>query len=102
MVTNKMSLASRIEYLKRVKPRYLKADKKEKSNILDEFCKNTGYVRKYAIRRLAPQNTISVSKTINRKRSCFYTDKLNNLKINQLKIVIPMTSRVTFTNHSTK
>lgn len=32
------------------KPRYLKADKKEKGKILDEFCKNAGYDRKYAIR----------------------------------------------------
>ncbi|MFH1661559.1 MAG: ISNCY family transposase, partial [Candidatus Falkowbacteria bacterium] len=29
-------------------------------------------------------------------------DKLNNLKINQPKIVIPVESKVTFTNHSTK
>ena len=74
MVTNKMSLQSRIEYLKKVKPRYLKADKIEKINILDEFCKNTGYVRKYAIRRLAPQNAIEVPKVINRKRSCHYSN----------------------------
>lgn len=32
------------------KPRYLKADKKDKGKILDEFCSNTGYNRKYAIR----------------------------------------------------
>ena len=69
-----MSLQSRIEYLKKVKPRYLKADKIEKINILDEFCKNTGYVRKYAIRRLAPQNAIEVPKVINRKRSCHYSN----------------------------
>lgn len=75
MVTNKMSLPSRIEYLKKVKPRYLKASKEEKSNMLDEFCENTGYVRKYAIRRLASQNAVSIPKTINRKRGCFYTNE---------------------------
>lgn len=74
MVTNKMSLPSRIEYLKKVKPRYLKAAKNEKSNILDEFCKNTGYARKYAIRRLAPQNAINPPKVINRKRGCYYSN----------------------------
>ena len=73
MVTNKMSLPSRLEYLKKVKPRYLKADKKGKGNILNEFCQNTGYVRKYAIRRLAPQNAINPPKVINRKRGYFYT-----------------------------
>ncbi|MCL1817527.1 MAG: transposase, partial [Spirochaetaceae bacterium] len=30
-------------------PRYRKAKKAAKSIILDEFCKNTGYHRKYAI-----------------------------------------------------
>ena len=37
------------ELISAVKPRYLKADKKEKGDILDEFCRNTGYDRKYAI-----------------------------------------------------
>ncbi len=40
------------ELIKTTKPRYLKADKKEKSKILNEFCGNTGYHRKYAIRIL--------------------------------------------------
>jgi len=33
-------------------PRYKCAKRKEKSVILDEFCKNTGYERKYAIKKL--------------------------------------------------
>lgn len=70
-----MSLPSRIEYLKKVKPRYLKKDKEEKSRILNEFCKNTGYNRKYAIRRLAPQNNVNPPKVINHKRKCFYTNE---------------------------
>lgn len=37
------------ELIKTIKPRYLKADKKEKSKILDEFCSNTKFNRKYAI-----------------------------------------------------
>lgn len=40
------------ELIKAAKPRYLKADKKERSGILNEFCGNTGYHRKYAIRIL--------------------------------------------------
>jgi hypothetical protein len=74
MVTNRMSLPSRIEYLKKVKPRYLKASKAEKSDILDEFCRNTGYARKYAIRRLAAQNAITTPKVISRKRKCHYSN----------------------------
>jgi len=37
------------ELVSSTKPRYLKAGKEEKTKILDEFCKNTGYNRKYAI-----------------------------------------------------
>lgn len=37
------------ELVKATKPRYLKADKRGKSKILDEFCSNTGFNRKYAI-----------------------------------------------------
>ncbi len=75
MATDKMSLLSRTEYLKKIKPRYLKASKKDKGNMLNEFCRNTGYVRKYAIRRLAPQNEINPPRIINRKRGCFYTNE---------------------------
>jgi len=40
---------SKKELIKTIKPRYLKADKKEKGRILDEFCSNTKFNRKYAI-----------------------------------------------------
>jgi hypothetical protein len=41
------------ELIKATKYRYLKVDKKTKGLMLDEFCANTGYVRKYAIAILA-------------------------------------------------
>ena len=44
-----MNQMTKKELIKEVKPRYLKAAKKEKSKILDEFCKSTEYARKYAI-----------------------------------------------------
>ncbi len=44
-----MTTMSKKELLDEVKPRYLKASKKEKGGILDEFCFNAGYNRKYAI-----------------------------------------------------
>ena len=37
------------ELIKIIKPRYLKANKRVKGKILDEFCSNTGLNRKYAI-----------------------------------------------------
>lgn len=44
-----MTNMSKKELLDEVKPRYLKVSKKEKGKILDEFCLNAGYARKYAI-----------------------------------------------------
>jgi hypothetical protein len=43
---------SRWDYLRQVHPRYRRAGRVEKGRILDEFCKVTGYNRKYAVRVL--------------------------------------------------
>ena len=50
-----MSNKSKREYLKKVIERDFKADREEKKRILDEFCANCGYNRKYAIRLLNQQ-----------------------------------------------
>ena len=47
-----MSPLSKREYFKSIKTRYQGARLKTKSAILDEFCANCGYNRKYAIRKL--------------------------------------------------
>ncbi len=47
-----MGRRSRWEYLTVLYPRYRRADHQEKEVILSEFCRNTGYHRKYAIRLL--------------------------------------------------
>lgn len=47
-----MSPMAKKEYLESIYLRYKKASYKEKTLILDEFCQNCGYNRKYAIRRL--------------------------------------------------
>ena len=49
---NRMSRASRWDYLQRVYPRYRKASRAEKQRMLDEFCANCSYHRKHAIRLL--------------------------------------------------
>ena len=52
----RMDMHSRNEYLKVLKERYLKAKmRKEKSQILDEYCQNTGQTRKYVIRKIQPR-----------------------------------------------
>jgi len=44
------------ELIKATKARYLKATKKGKGKVLDEFCASTGYHRKYATRILGPKH----------------------------------------------
>ena len=51
-----MSQHSKRELVERLQPRYLQADRKEKTKILDEFVAVTGLHRKGAIRRLRQQN----------------------------------------------
>ena len=48
-----MGNKGRWEYLRAIYERYRKAGRKGKKVILDEFCQNTGYHRKYAIRLLS-------------------------------------------------
>ena len=49
----RMDMHSRNQYLKVLRERYLKArTKKEKTQILDEYCRNTGQARKYVIRKI--------------------------------------------------
>ena len=47
-----MKQSSRKDYLRRIHPRYQQASRGDKRRILDEFCANCGYHRKYAIRLL--------------------------------------------------
>ena len=48
-------MMARNQYLKVLQERYLRASKKEKERILDEYCKNTGQNRKYVSRRIRSQ-----------------------------------------------
>ena len=47
-----MGRTSRWEYVKQIHPRYREAGRVERGRMLDEFCKVTGYHRKYAVRVL--------------------------------------------------
>ncbi|MFH1657270.1 MAG: hypothetical protein ABH919_02280, partial [bacterium] len=46
-----MNKEAREQYMQTLRERYLKADKREKGNILDEYCRNTGQDRKYSIKK---------------------------------------------------
>jgi hypothetical protein len=47
-----MGQKAKWEYFRAIYERYRRADRKTKRAILNEFCVNTGYHRKYAIRLL--------------------------------------------------
>jgi len=53
MGRNRLGNKGRWEYLRAIYERYRKAGRKVKKVILDEFCENTKYHRKYAIRLLS-------------------------------------------------
>ena len=61
---------SRNEYLKVLRDRYLKArTREEKTQILDEYCGNTGQARKYVIRRIQPRVELRPKKRKKRKET---------------------------------
>ena len=66
-----MSLKSKRELLAVVRPRYLKANKREKQRMLDEFTSVTGYHRKHAIRVL--KNQVQVQNHLKRKSKTYQT-----------------------------
>jgi len=49
----RMDMRTREQYLKSLLDRYLRARKRGKTAILDEYCRNTGLARKSALRKLA-------------------------------------------------
>jgi hypothetical protein len=64
----RMSLKSKKELIKKVKERYLKANKQVKGKILDELEVNTEMNRKYLINRLSPKIDLDYVNPINKKK----------------------------------
>ncbi len=46
-----MNILAKQQYMETLRKRYLQSNKKEKAAILDEYCRNTGEDRKYAIKK---------------------------------------------------
>lgn len=96
-----MTIKSRKEYLQAVQLRYRNANKQEKTPILNEFCINCGYHRKYAIRLLKGKKKKKKSQTksgpkpvyqdkellVSLKRIWFATDQMCSKK---LQAAIPL------------
>ncbi len=91
-----MSPRSKREYLETVFLRYKRASRKEKTAILDEFCSNCGYHRKYAIRVLRKFKRFSKPKIKKRGRKPVYDKKIliTPLKRIWLKANLPCSKRL--------
>ena len=68
-----MSRRSRWEYFRAVYARYRQAERQQKRVILDEFCANTGYNRKHAIRLLNGPAPERVPPPVRRRRAPHYS-----------------------------
>ena len=65
---------SRNQYLRVLRGSYVKArTKKEKTQILDEYCCNTGQARKYIIRKIQPGVDLRPKQRKKRKLIVFLT-----------------------------
>jgi hypothetical protein len=64
---------ARMEYLKAIYARYHNASKKNKSRILDEFCKVCHYHRKHALRLLSRPSPQAKNPRIHRRRPLAYS-----------------------------
>ncbi len=91
-----MSPRSKKEYLESIFLRYKRATRKEKTSILDEFCSNCGYHRKYAIRVLRKLKRFRRPQLKRRGRKPVYDTKsiLKPLKRIWLKANLPCSKRL--------
>lgn len=75
-----MDRYSRMQYLKSIYKRYHKSNRKQKEEILNEFCKNCGYNRKYAIRILNDSNPQDKELAIRKRETVYSSITLSILK----------------------
>lgn len=67
-----MNKDARDQYMETLRERYLKASKKERGNILDEYCKNTGQERKYVSRKFRYKAGLKEKGTERKARKEYY------------------------------
>lgn len=81
-----MDLNARTQYMKTLQERYLKGGKKEKGRILDECCRNTGYDRKYAIKKFRCNAKVKPEGTPRKKRKEYYDGRVRAALVQLWKI----------------
>lgn len=75
-----MNMIARREYLKTLQRRYKKADKAGKTEILDEYTKNTNHNRKYVIHQLNKVNLSSINRRPRKRKSRYGAELLEPLE----------------------
>ncbi len=67
-----MNFESRNQYMETLRKKYFSAGKKEKTNILDEYCKNTGQERKYVIKKFWHKAKLKLAGSVRKPRKEYY------------------------------
>ena len=90
-----MSPISKKEYLVKIRDRYKRVSKSEKTRILDEFCNICNYNRKYAIRLIHSKSSTKQNLT-KRGRKKHYTDPMIKEIITKIWVVtnLPCSKRL--------
>lgn len=63
-----MNMSAKNQYMREQLPHYLKANKQEKTNLLNHICQTTGYRRKYAVTKLSDMQKTPPNEKENRPR----------------------------------
>jgi hypothetical protein len=71
-----MNFEARNQYMETLRETYLKADKKEKGRILDEYCRNTGQERKYAIKKFRYKAGLKPKGSARKARKEYYNGRV--------------------------
>ncbi len=80
-----MDIEARKQYMDTLRERYFKANKKEKGEILNEYCRNTKQERKYAIKKFNYRVKLK-RKEDRKKRACVYDGNVISVLIKIWKI----------------
>lgn len=67
-----MNFEARNQYMQTLREKYLKAGKKEKGRILDEYCRNTGQERKYTIKKFRYKAGLKPEGSVRKARKEYY------------------------------
>lgn len=67
-----MNFEARNQYMETLREKYLKAGKKEKGRILNEYCRNTGQERKYVIKKLGYKAGLKPAGSQRKRRKEYY------------------------------